>query len=523
MVFKKQSRKKKFYALLGYRSLIKEKSFKDIRFQINKLHHTTIKTISFKPLFFNETIDNEIFLRQYLIQFLSRKLYFSSLMKTGGKKNISFTGPSEWMDENILGKKNKSKIINLINLYFFSFNRIIKSILLFYNILKNNVFLKPPTNKSTAYFYNLEEGCLPSRLNKNEKTIVSWYIGWIGKLKNLKTIGSNLEPKKINQSAKVNFINNTHPEYYIGFNYNFFRFILLYLSDLFMSIFYLSIGNVGNAIMLPELMLYRIAKFTAPNNIAGHYLFQYTLNLYRPLWTYMAEKKGSRISLYFSSLNVEIMSPFSGLDDSYSYFPLSWPECIVWTDLIKKKVIKHSIIKPQIYVENFIPFKALEYKKITIPKKCILIFDLEPQKLTKYIQEHGFCPHSEYVYYNKPLYRKFFNDILDLSFQYGYSILHKRKRFIKDKNVLYDDFINELEKNVNFQSIDPNYDLVELIENATATISQPFTSVSYLANSMNKLSIYYDPINYIRKNDEARSGVSLISGRKELNKWFKSI
>ena len=40
---------------------------------------------------------------------------------------------------------------------------------------------------------------------------------------------------------------------------------------------------------------------------------------------------------------------------------------------------------------------------------------------------------------------------------------------------------------------------------------------------MGKNSIYYDPFNYIHKNDENRNGVSIVSGKSELEQWFKSI
>ena len=65
--------------------------------------------------------------------------------------------------------------------------------------------------------------------------------------------------------------------------------------------------------------------------------------------------------------------------------------------------------------------------------------------------------------------------------------------------------------------------MTQLIEDSTATISQPFTSVSYIAKLKNKTSIYYDPMNYILKHDQAAQNVPLISGKKNLQKWFQTI
>ena len=83
--------------------------------------------------------------------------------------------------------------------------------------------------------------------------------------------------------------------------------------------------------------------------------------------------------------------------------------------------------------------------------------------------------------------------------------------------------IHELEKEDCFNSVDPNYNPLDLIKNSHATISLPFTSVSYIAKKINKPSIYYDPENYILKNDKSSNGVTVISGIENLSKWFKSI
>ena len=64
---------------------------------------------------------------------------------------------------------------------------------------------------------------------------------------------------------------------------------------------------------------------------------------------------------------------------------------------------------------------------------------------------------------------------------------------------------------------------IEMIENTSGIISQAFTLVSYIAKLNGKPYIYYDPFNYILKDDNHRNGVQIKSGRKELSKWFKKI
>ena len=203
---------------------------------------------------------------------------------------------------------------------------------------------------------------------------------------------------------------------------------------------------------------------------------------------------------------------------------MTWPEHMIWTKLLAKSILDYSVIKPKIFVENYIPFKSLNYKNINFRKKSIALFDVEPQRMSIYIKENGFGVEAEYKYYNKNFEQTFFLDILDLASKYGFTVYHKRKRTLHDeKKLTYLNFINNLESKTYFYSIDPNYDLKMLINDTTATISEVFTSVSYVAKLMGKNSIYYDPFNYIYKNDENRNGVSVVSGKTELEQWFKSI
>ncbi len=145
--------------------------------------------------------------------------------------------------------------------------------------------------------------------------------------------------------------------------------------------------------------------------------------------------------------------------------------------------------------------------------------------MASYIKENGYNTAAEYKFYNKSFQQRFFIDILNVASKYGFTIYHKKKRLFnkKEKNFAYLNLINQLESKNYFYSIDPSYDINVLINDTTATISEAFTSVSYIAKSLDKNSIYYDPFNYIDKNDENRNGVTVVSGRSELDQWFKSI
>jgi polysaccharide biosynthesis PFTS motif protein len=305
-----------------------------------------------------------------------------------------------------------------------------------------------------------------------------------------------------------------------------FKFIIVYIFDLLLSVIYLLIGNSGNAIMLPELTLYRSVNFLGSNNTAGHYLFHYTWTIYRPLWTYIAEERGSRISIYFTTANAMLKSPFGENNNSFEYYPSSWPEYIVWSEYHKEEIKKYCVNNPKIFVENHIPFSTLKHEIIKVPKKSILVFDIEPKRLIKSIKnEVFFSAHAEYIHYNKFIFRKFFNDIINTASQNGFTVFLKRKRVLFEyENIFYKKFIRDLEKKDCFYSLDPDINAIDFLNNHPgAVIGSPFTSVPYVAKMMNKSSIYYDPINYIFKNDKNSNNVPIIRGVKDLSKWFKSI
>ena len=528
---KQNHRNNIYFGLIGYRKLLNQKKLVDIRRKQNKLHRTKIHSIYFKPLFFkelnNNEIDNEIILRQYLITFLLRKLYFNYLTKIGCKKNVIYKAPVEWIDQALYNQNKILQFINKFNMYLFAFNRIVKSVFILSSIIKTNMINSSPivnTNKNTAYFFDLRDGCLPEKGNKKKDNIINWYINWNNKLKDLKILSSQLKLVDSHNINSLKYICNGHPLNFISSKFNLIKFFLFYILDLIVTIYYLFIGNTGNAIMLSELVLARSASTLGGANIAGHYLFRNSWRIYRPLWTYIAEKNGSRISLYNYSLNAEMTSPFGECDFSYNYYPLSWPEYIVWAKFNEQEVKKYSINVPKVYVENYIPFKALKYNKILLPKKSIVIYDIQPVTLTNYFQEFGFDTHAEYIYYNKQFFNIFFSDIINVASQQGFKVFHKKKRYLYDtEKDSYRNLLVELEKNNCFHSIDPNYDVTQLIEDSTATISQPFTSVSYIAKLKNKISIYYDPMNYILKHDQAAQNVPLIRGKKNLQKWFQTI
>ena len=82
-IIQNYKRRKTFFALRGYRKIIKQRKFKDLRATINRLHLIEIKRIKFNAIFMDNQnkVSNELILRQYLIQNLRNKFFYNYLIK----------------------------------------------------------------------------------------------------------------------------------------------------------------------------------------------------------------------------------------------------------------------------------------------------------------------------------------------------------------------------------------------------------------------------------------------------------
>ena len=147
------------------------------------------------------------------------------------------------------------------------------------------------------------------------------------------------------------------------------------------------------------------------NSTYGHYLFHYTWTIYRSLWTYIAEQRGARVSIYFTSITNTLKSPFGENNNSFDYYSSSWPEYIIWSETHKRDIKKYCLNEPKIFIKNILPFNTAQYQIIKIPKKSIIIFNIEPHNLIKYIETVRFSADTENIYYNKFFFKTFFNGI----------------------------------------------------------------------------------------------------------------
>ena len=272
--------------------------------------------------------------------------------------------------------------------------------------------------------------------------------------------------------------------------------------------------NYSLIFFLREISISFLLKDQKKNCFHDSYYFSHD-NFYRPLWTYIAENKGSMIYIYFYSLNNE----YTQFKKNYFDYntPLSlytWNNFYVWSASHKKylkKIIPYNS-KNKFYLKPPVSFFTNDRKIHEIPK--VLTFDIAPHSLINYAT-YGKPYEYELFWKTSNLFLK---DIFILSeklnFKFGLKI--KRLNNLVDKKYLK--LINSLTVENNFILFNDSYSPEQIISSNSIVICFPFTSSAYFAKKLNAKCIYYDPLNTIKNNE--LNDIKLISTLKSLNKYL---
>jgi polysaccharide biosynthesis PFTS motif protein len=468
----------------------------------------------------------ELIFRQWLIlRFLNLDFNKKILISIGkGNKIIISPMPHEWRlvleKHGFIANTITNKCIWFFHiLLYFLYGFYVGISILINSVLKKNDVRNSNRNKSSVYFHGLNSNNLPISNNKSYD-IINWYLNSYNKLTSLSHITHSVTNSLplITNGISINYVNSAITnlagwKQYFKYIKGLFKLCFFSLSDLIK-------GKYWHAVLLSES--YRSFQFRILDNkqISSHYFFHNVDYIYKPIWTYDAEKNGSYVSLYFYSCNVERFKESDGYKiQPNSWQVMSWSNYLVWdkyqSDFVKRMIGENAnieIVGPIDFVDSCATIPEL-------PKKTILIFDVQPQRDEHY---QSYCTLPEY--FIPEIVNNFIKDILIVAESYDYTVALKRKRHIGNLlNKRYKNFLQTISCNKNFISVDPDIAAIRLIKSCDIVISMPFTSTALIANNENKISIYYDPSGIIQKNDRGAHGIEIISGIGELEKWFKNI
>jgi polysaccharide biosynthesis PFTS motif protein len=513
--------------LRGYRALKKSDGIGQLNLAFESLSvERCFSTEHYSELIFGSAKkDGELVVRQFILTKLISRLRNAALYGYGReKRRLLFPLPPTWrqivIDHGFKLDKCFSKISwNILTLAFLFYG--------YYFILKHALLCLSCSdlheNKEFdryAFFDSLSDKNLPFEDKLGKKLgIISWYLQWGDRPSHLDSIRHTVKSSDLlsrYQGIKIQSISSAIP--LPRSTWSVIRYCAWGAAASFIATFDLLRGRWWHALMLAEAAKGALIRISRSDQLARDYLFHNSSWIYRPLWTYDAEAKGSRIILYFYSTNCQHfkrdeMCPRRAY---YGYKAMSWPHYLVWDDYQRNYFKNILEIKSRIDVVGSIWFSASRFSLPTLSSRAVAVFDVQPLRKSLY---NTLC--VEYDYYTPSTVSKFLIDISEVLAENACVMALKRKRNIG--NLIHPSYKRELRKLEcigGFVAIDPELDAEQLIDKCLAVISLPFTSTALLAREANKPSVYYDPHGVLHKDDPAAHGIEVIQDKDRLGVWL---
>lgn len=514
----------------GYRFLKKENKLDMITNVKDQLTNTSLKSVKknastlLMGAGFKQT---ELIIKQYLLVRIGATNLNKSLLYAIGKPGsaVSHPMPAEWrkvIEQNgfKVAKIRSALVWNGFIVMMFAYG--IALICKF--VLNNFLSIICPTKQDLgeyAFFDSLSSGNLPQPcLDGKSHDIVTWYVRWMGRVPKLNSVCHTVKDSKSKCVGDIPIISLQSAIQPLSKLFAMCRFTMWSMTAIVIAIVDLLRGHWWSALMLGESAKAAQVRFQDCEKLAREYLFHNSGWIYRPLWTYEAEIKGSRILFYFYSTNCESFKKAEGYPiQANSWQVLNWQYYLVWdqyqADFIHRSVSNETNTK----IVGPIWFSSSPKELYEIPKRAIAVFDVQPVRDSLY-QTLGI----PFEYYIPNTSCRFVNDIYKTAIENNCIVVLKRKRKINRlAHYKYQKFLESFDGNPNFISIDPEVSAIRLIEKSKAVISMPFTSTALYGRDLGKPSVYYDPLGIIQKDDRAAHGIPIITGPQELSEWLNCI
>ena len=514
----------------GYRFLKDSKSLSriaDIKRALT-IQPLDIKQKVFSKYIFGENLAQaEIVCRQYLLTRVAGLNLNRALLYALGKpgSSVVYYLPPEW--RKIIRKQGFKVASFRTTLLWNAF----VGMMLAYGVLKIATIIlsgiKAARNQSTqqlglyAYFDNLSPGNLPQPCKDGRShDIITWYMQWSGRTSESDTLchgvigdkhevvnGTPVVPVPSPISALTNFSALA-------------RFIIWGLGASLIATGDFLRGRWWHALLLNQAALAAQVRLQKPERLAKDYLFHNSGWIYRPLWTYEAERRGSRIIFYFYSTNCEAFKRTNGYPQlPYGWQAMNWPHYLVWNEYQADFVRRAVGETVNISVVGLIWFHCSAEEMPAFNGRGVAVFDVTPHRSSRY-RTLG----ADFEFYVPETCIQFLHDIQQVTKDAGYMMLWKQKRKIGSiAHPLYRFFAERLSEAENVIIVDPDISAHRVIEASTLVISMPFTSTALIARELGKPSCYYDSTGLVQQDDRAAHGIEIIRGPEELMRWLKGI
>lgn len=374
-----------------------------------------------------------------------------------------------------------------------------------------------------AHFMDLGASGVPADKAQYRNSILGWFLSWGGRPAKVTVATHDLHdraPVRMDDGVIV----APCPALPAMDWRTKFGFLQWAVQAIVVSLYGMCRGNAWNALVLNQAVDREKARRLPGDALADIYLFHNSNWIYRPLWTYEAERRKSEVIFYFYSTNCEAFKLPDGYPPIlYGWEGMTWPRYLVWDhyqrDFVQRAVGERCV--PRIDVVGPLPFDGhlpllLDQR---VDRVRVAVFDVQPMRDAVY-QLVG----APFEYYVPCVALAFLMDIAHAGKDTGVELVWKKKRNLgRNAHPRYRSFLQMDPRASRFLPVDPDVSAADLIAASDAVISMPFTSTAHIAMAAGKPSVYYDPSGDVMADDRAAHGVPVLQGRDQLVEWLRRI
>ena len=301
-----------------------------------------------------------------------------------------------------------------------------------------------------------------------------------------------------------------------------FHFFIQNIS-LFFKLFWASLRNPEIFLLFPDFSYLYLVQYFDQSGILKNYLSSNSTLEAQSLAAFGLEKRKFKNIMFFYSINskeFKLKSAKNYVDLPHSRYIAAdlaycWnSENVEWVKAMNSK-IETKIIGASM------PWLNRYKSKIPTDHFVITLFDSPP--LLKSVLKRVLG--REEYYYSKDTSINFVQDIIavteELEKETGSRIELRLKSKRKNPN-LEPEYFNFLDSNTRLKLWHHEDDLYEVMAHSHLCLCIPFTSVGYIASSVEKMSIYYDPTNSLEMNFKLDPGMSFVSTKTSLKEEIKN-
>ena len=479
----------------------------DFKLDISLRQYTIARIILSKNATFNKSLFISIYKKTPLIY--SLPITYINFLSSKGIKVAKFKSIILW---------HFVLLLEFIQSVLSSVKYIIEN--LFYLFSKRfNYDLR--NKKVDAYFLGLTKDKIPSSFQSDSPYDCFTYFGEKYKSKFSVFFAHDIDIKERRLNNQITLKFQKYPFRLLTKLTSLLDLMSFLIKEVISAPFYFFSKKWWRLYTLKDLFFAKACYLQREKQLAKSYLFHNSF-IYRPIWSYVADKKGSDIIFYFYSINNETFLGKDGNSASPNYIwqNMNWPKYLFWNEYSKnyytqfcRKPFRSEISGPISLNHNRLD------RNLLFREPSISIFDVMPIRVSSYRSLA-----SPFEYYIPEVAISFLKDILLVCEEHNIQMLLKNKYSFNSKKPIYHhpkyiNFLLKLSKNKNVIFIKPDTSPVDLIKATKLSIVMPFTSTAFISKTVNKPVCYYDSSGIISKKDMSTNDIEIIIGYKELKDW----